>query len=98
MPDREQTPVQAPEPITEVRAPGGAHVVVTLESIYALVLETSSGVTTANTKLDTAAVKIDDHETRLRALEKRVYAFAGIIGLLGGGIGSAVLSALKAVE
>lgn len=94
MPDREQVPT---EPVTEVKAPGGAHVVVTLESIYTLVLETASGVSTANSKLDTAASKIDDHETRLRALEKRVYAFAGIIGLLGGGIGSAVLTALRTV-
>lgn len=72
--------------VTEVQAPGGAHVVVTLESIYTLVLQTSAGVTEANTKLDAATDAVRDHEDRIRNLEKRVYLWAGGIGALAGGL------------
>lgn len=83
------------EQVTEVQAPGGAHVVVTLESIYSLTLETANGVSTANQKLDAAAATISDHEGRLRALEKRVYVWAGAVGTVGGGIGAMILEAVR---
>lgn len=83
------------EQVTEVQAPGGAHVVVTLESIYSLVLETANGVSTANQKLDAAAATINDHEGRLRALEKRVYVWAGAVGTAGGGLGALLLEAVR---
>lgn len=82
-------------PVTEVQAPGGAHVVVTLESIYALTLQTAEGVTTAIAKLDTATSTIQDHESRLRALEKRVYLWAGAIGTFGGGVGSLLIQGVQ---
>ena len=82
------------EPVAEVQAPGGAHVVVTLESIYSLALETANGVSTANQKLDAAAATISDHEGRLRVLERRVYAWAGAVGAAGGGLGALLLGAV----
>lgn len=80
-------------PVTEVQAPGGAHVVVTLESIYALVLQTSDGVSQTILKLDNAASTLSDHEGRIRNLEKRVYLWAGAIGAAAGGVANLLLAA-----
>ena len=59
-------------------------VVVTLTQIYDQILEMRSDVTDIKTKLETLTSKTDDHESRIRSLERQVWAAGGAGGALGG--------------
>lgn len=67
----------------QITAPGGAHVVVTLESIYTLALETRDTTRDLASRVDSALAGHEDHEGRIRALEARVWKAAGLLGAPG---------------
>ena len=60
------------------------HVVVTLAQIYSVVLEVQVDVSDIKTALTEVSKKTEDHETRIRALERRVWAAGGAGGAIGG--------------
>lgn len=64
-------------------------VTIDLGTLYSLVVETRDGVRDLSTKLDNLTDDSRDHETRLRALEQRVWKWAGAAAVLGtaGGFG-----------
>lgn len=63
----------------------GAEVGVTIDlgTLYSLVVETRDGVRDLSTKLDNLSDDSRDHETRLRALEKAIWKWAGAAAALG---------------
>lgn len=61
----------------------GPHVVVTLESIYTLALETRSDVAEIKTTVIQLVKQDEDHERRIRELEQARWKIAGIGGALG---------------
>lgn len=83
-----------PEPARDVTgapmAEGGAHVIVTIESIYSLLLEVRDGVRDVTKTGDETAEKVRDHEARLRAVERKIWLAAGMAGGLGAGISQLV--------
>lgn len=62
---------------------GGAHVVVTLDSIYTLLLETRDTVRDMVQTTGELVTNSSDHEDRIRSLERQVWT-AGGVGVLGG--------------
>lgn len=69
-------------------------VVVTLTQIYDQILEMRGDVTDIKTKLENLTSKTDDHESRIRSLERRVWAAGGAGGAIGGFL-TYLISALK---
>lgn len=56
---------------------------VSLDAIYAVVIETKQTLTEIVGHLDTTKSEVADHESRLRAVERRLWMMAGAGGLLG---------------
>lgn len=65
------------------QAEGGAHVVVTLDSIYSLALQTRDDVRDIKNKLNDLTDDSEDHEARIRSLERKVYYAAGVAAAVG---------------
>ncbi len=72
-----------------MNAPNDGPAVITLREVYDLVVEVRQEV--ALLKTTELAKDVDDHEARIRALEKWVWR-AGGIGAAAGAAGGAVLS------
>lgn len=62
-------------------------VTVDLGSMYTLLVETRDAVRDLNVKLDHLTDDSKDHESRIRALEKKVWQWAGAATVLGAGGG-----------
>lgn len=54
-----------------------------------------SFLTRVEVKLDAALTRGDDHEGRIRGLERKVYIFAGAATILGGALGNVAPAILK---
>jgi len=67
---------------------------VTLESIYAVVLETRDGIREVKGQTEDLSIVTGDHEKRIRKLEAKVYYTAGAAAALGGGLGVTVAKGL----
>jgi hypothetical protein len=61
-------------------ATGGAPAVITLREVYDLVVEVRDTVAIVPTHAKT----LDDHEGRIRALERKVWLAAGAAAVIGG--------------
>lgn len=77
-----------------ITAPGGAVVTVSLESIYVLSLETRDNVLEVKRDVQALSAHADDHEGRIRHLERKIYAVSGVAALLGAGL-SQVVEAIR---
>jgi hypothetical protein len=55
----------------------GAHVVITLDAIYRIALETRDDVREVKQQVIDLVSRGDDHETRIRSLERRIYWASG---------------------
>ncbi|MCM3778995.1 hypothetical protein [Microbacterium hydrocarbonoxydans] len=78
-----------------MNAPGDSPAVITLREVYDIVQEMRQEV--ALLKTTELTKDVDDHETRLRSLEKWVWRAGGIaaaIGAAGGAVVSQVFTAL----
>jgi sulfur transfer protein SufE len=64
-------------------------VTVTLEHIYAKVLEIDK-------KVDPLPGMVRDHETRIRSLERQVWLWCGVSAVGGGGVVGAIVQATGA--
>lgn len=85
------TPANLPRDITGApTADGGAHVIVTVESIYQLLLEVRDDVRTSSQTVDSVADSSRDHETRIRSLERKVWIAAGVAAALSQGLDAVV--------
>lgn len=69
-------------------------VMITNEQIFGELRGVSAEVSAIGGKLDTLALHNNDHETRIRALERKVWAAAGAASVLGGGIVQGIHAAL----
>lgn len=47
-------------------------------------------LTRIEVKLDNSLTKIEDHESRLRAVERKLWIAMGAAGMVGGGVGQLV--------
>ena len=73
-------------PVTD----GGAHVVVTVESIYNLLLEVRDEVRGSTQKLEDLVDDSADHERRIRLLEMKVWLATGLAAAGGGLLGKLI--------
>lgn len=65
---------------------GGAHVIVTIESIYTLLVGVRDDVRDLKTRTDDVRDDIRDHESRLRSVERKVWLAAGVASAVGAGL------------
>lgn len=63
---------------------GNAPAVITLREVYDLVVEVKDSVAV----VPAHAKALDDHETRIRALERKVWLVAGAAAVAGGLLGN----------
>lgn len=60
-----------------------AFVKITPERIYEVVMETRDAVRGLDSSLIETAKDLVDHETRLRSMERKVWGFSGVAGIVG---------------
>lgn len=70
--------------MTTPHTTSSGHVVVTLTEIYDAVMKVQVDVADIKTSLENVSKKTEDHELRIRALERRVWAAGGAGGAIGG--------------
>ena len=78
-----------------MNVPGDSPAIITIREVYDLVLEVRQEV--ALLKTTELTKDVDDHEARIRSLEKWVWRAGGIaaaIGAAGGAVASQVIAAL----
>lgn len=63
---------------------------VTLDTIYFMVSEVRDEVRELRSDLKDVVDQSDDHEERIRSLERKVWAFSGIAAILSGVVSTAV--------
>jgi hypothetical protein len=60
-----------------------SHAEITLKEVYDILVDVRNDVTSIKSELKNTSEDVKDHETRLRALEKWIWAAAGT-GVVGG--------------
>lgn len=73
-------------PVTVNMPPSDPSVAVTLGEIYKLVLETRDTTRDTKTAVEALTVSADDHEARIRSLERKVWVSAGVAAVGGAGL------------
>lgn len=88
------TPTSRPDEHRDItlgpHAPGGAHVIVTIESIYELLVDVRDDVREVRTTGEATSRQARDHEHRIRSLEQKVWVAAGLAAAFGAGLSQLV--------
>lgn len=66
------------------------NVEITPRELYDKLMEVSNKITELAVAVSPIPARFDDHETRLRALEKKIWAAAGFAAAIGTGLGTAL--------
>lgn len=60
------------------------YAVITVTDLYLELREMHAAITRVESTLKDSANRIEDHETRIRSLERRTWLFAGAAAVIGG--------------